>query len=669
MVALTDVVRRVTIQATGADGVDKVAGSMNNLAAAEGKVSVASDNVSRATISMQVKLDSLQRSLDVNYRNQTALQKATDALARSRSQGLIDAGREAELLELARGKYTALTPAVEELTRGYSLNRSQVMELTHSARSLFDMIAAGQSPMRAFEMEGARLAQVMGEGQGGFGGALAALAPLLLPIGIILGGITLGFAGLTSEIDRTTGKNITFMEVIKGTFQAAWDGVTHLFGPAVQKAGSMFGDFIAYIAPAAKGAFNFFVATWDLAFRDVSTLMGRLPAVLGDLTVQAANGALKGIEWLINGAIDKLDSFIQLAKDHLGPLGNGLSLVGHVDLGGGIANPWAGATGAMTGDLQKNAAAVKQNDYGAMAFSNITKFALQDYNADQLAKGGKAAEALAKSFDKLLASGQNDVAALTAQAAALGQSTEQAAFLEEQTKLLNKANSDGIKLTPAMLDQVNATASAYAKEKSALEQLTAVYDAGKSAVESLFSGFESNLKNGEGWFQAFADAGISALQGILDKALQVAADNVWNQLWNSGSSGGGLGGIISGLLGVASGTGGLGPLYATGGYTGAGGMFEPAGIVHKGEYVIDAASTARIGVANLDRLRGYAGGGYVQPASSSGPSRLHVTVGVDTDSQGNITPYVTSVVMDGIEQYNQRLPKRLREIQKDPRAA
>lgn len=43
--------------------------------------------------------------------------------------------------------------------------------------------------------------------------------------------------------------------------------------------------------------------------------------------------------------------------------------------------------------------------------------------------------------------------------------------------------------------------------------------------------------------------------------------------------------------------------FASGGYTGPGGKYQPAGIVHKGEYVFDQASTNRIGVSQLEALR------------------------------------------------------------------
>lgn len=42
--------------------------------------------------------------------------------------------------------------------------------------------------------------------------------------------------------------------------------------------------------------------------------------------------------------------------------------------------------------------------------------------------------------------------------------------------------------------------------------------------------------------------------------------------------------------------------FAEGGYTGSGGKYQPAGIVHKGEYVVTAADTARLGVGNIENF-------------------------------------------------------------------
>ena len=92
----------------------------------------------------------------------------------------------------------------------------------------------------------------------------------------------------------------------------------------------------------------------------------------------------------------------------------------------------------------------------------------------------------------------------------------------------------------------------------------------------------------------------------------------------AGAIGGAIGGGMSGQ--VASGANALtvnqGMGYggfAGGGYTGDGYKYDPAGVVHKGEYVLNSAATKRIGIANLDRMnKGYANGGYVGNAPMGG---------------------------------------------------
>jgi lambda family phage tail tape measure protein len=99
--------------------------------------------------------------------------------------------------------------------------------------------------------------------------------------------------------------------------------------------------------------------------------------------------------------------------------------------------------------------------------------------------------------------------------------------------------------------------------------------------------------------------------------------NIGSQLLNMG-----LNSLFGG--GSTSGYGLFGQMFgfATGGYTGNGGKYEPAGVVHKGEYVFTKEQTARLGVGNLPRLaKGYANGGLVgtpapmvRAANDNGPS-------------------------------------------------
>lgn len=65
-----------------------------------------------------------------------------------------------------------------DMGKGAGLARVQLLELTHIGKSLFDSIAAGTSPMRAFTVEGGRIAQVV-TGAGGIGPAFSGLLGII----------------------------------------------------------------------------------------------------------------------------------------------------------------------------------------------------------------------------------------------------------------------------------------------------------------------------------------------------------------------------------------------------------------------------------------------------------------------------------------------------------
>lgn len=65
--------------------------------------------------------------------------------------------------------------------------------------------------------------------------------------------------------------------------------------------------------------------------------------------------------------------------------------------------------------------------------------------------------------------------------------------------------------------------------------------------------------------------------------------------------------------------------FAEGGYTGDGAKYEPAGIVHRGEFVVDAETTSRIGVPALESMRqgGSPSAGTSAPSRASG-GQVHI---------------------------------------------
>ena len=77
----------------------------------------------------------------------------------------------------------------------------------------------------------------------------------------------------------------------------------------------------------------------------------------------------------------------------------------------------------------------------------------------------------------------------------------------------------------------------------------------------------------------------------------------------------------------------MGDNFADGGYTGDGGKYQPAGIVHAGEFVMTKEATSRIGVGNLYRMmRGYADGGLVGSAPLAGMGGGNVNINIKNEA-------------------------------------
>lgn len=122
-------------------------------------------------------------------------------------------------------------------------------------------------------------------------------------------------------------------------------------------------------------------------------------------------------------------------------------------------------------------------------------------------------------------------------------------------------------------------------------------------TQSAFNGMSDSLTNfimtGKADFSSLAKSILSDLTSMIVK---MALFNAMKSAFGGTSIGSFLG-------------------FAGGGYTGDGGKYQPAGVVHRGEYVITKEATSRLGIGFLNHLnygRGYANGGSVGSIPSTG---------------------------------------------------
>lgn len=227
--------------------------------------------------------------------------------------------------------------------------------------------------------------------------------------------------------------------------------------------------------------------------------------------------------------------------------------------------------------------------------------------------GGRSHDDYARALVDL----QNEKAALDAEAVALvaaaaaGRSYADAVeFARKKAELLAAAQRDGRAVTPELSAEVDRLAQSYVeagnRAEQAAKQMEKVEKRGQEGASALSDMFLSVLDGSKSSEEALAD--------LLLKIANAQFQNLLQGFFGAGGGGAGVAEWIGGLLG-----------FSQGGYTGDGHKFAPAGVVHKGEYVLSKAATSRIGVGNLEALhhaalRGYADGGLVGAVSGSSKS-------------------------------------------------
>lgn len=218
-------------------------------------------------------------------------------------------------------------------------------------------------------------------------------------------------------------------------------------------------------------------------------------------------------------------------------------------------------------------------------------------------------------------------------------------FARAKQDLLTAAQEAGVKITPELTKSIEGLAAGYANAVVASEKLAEKQDEIRQRAEEAMATAKDVTR---GIIDGFVEGASAAdiLADSLKKIGNALIDDVLNSIFKVNSAAGGSGGLLSGLLGLFGGgasryAGLSGGLFSEGGFTGPGGKYQPAGIVHKGEVVWSQADVARAGgVGAVEALRkGYANGGAVGISVPSVPS-LRSIGGASQASVINYAPVI-----------------------------
>ncbi|WP_419827656.1 hypothetical protein [Sphingomonas sp.] len=449
------------------------------------------------------------------------LRAETAALA-AEGRGLTElAGR----IRTMSAAYAEAERAADGATRGTGRNNFALKQTAIQIPDIVTGLLTGQKPMQVFLQQGGQIAQIAQMADGGIKGYAASIgtlalrfAPLLIATGTAVAAFELlknqvsddkalkAYAdslGLThKEMKKLGDVGITTGDVLAGLAttigeRTGLDKVFDGFGEKAQSAAHM---AFTVMVDAAAG----YYAAWVGSYNGILATWRQFPAALADLVIQAANGALSGIQWLINKTVDAVNS-----------VGGNLS---HVDLGQ-LKNNYAGAAKtaatAVVGEWKKsfdqakgaiqsvvtdvaaNTLAHAEARYKKKADEIIAdrtpKKPKVDHHAEELAREAAATEAQIKNLYALAdAYGVSGAAALIAEArekaesAAIKGRADIEAVVERQIRLaIAQRVADAAKATAAMRDQAGVQEEVNAQVEAGLVPMAKAAELVQQRIASL----------------------------------------------------------------------------------------------------------------------------------------------------------------------------------------
>ncbi|QVW29537.1 tail tape measure protein [Stenotrophomonas phage BUCT603] len=221
---------------------------------------------------------------------------------------------------------------------------------------------------------------------------------------------------------------------------------------------------------------------------------------------------------------------------------------------------------------------------------------------------------------------------------------------EEQRRNLDKGEADERRdaLRQQTRDQIQIIRDGYAEADAARLDFMGGVDKGFAEFTQSASDISGQMANAlSNAFNGAADAIVQFTQtgklsfsdlarSIMADLTRIAVKIAMSQALTSmfGNMGGGAGGAAAGAMSsFGNNLASQGGSFWTGGYTGAGGKYEPAGVVHKGEVVFSQDDVARAGgVAAVERMRMSGGaspittGGFGGGGGAASPANVVVNL-------------------------------------------
>jgi hypothetical protein len=529
----------------------------------------------------------------VSEQDADQIERTNDAISRL---GLVWRGLSNQLA-------VAAAPALEAVADALAVVSRRTGPLGRAIQLLFDNIGRLASTAAAFaafiagrwvagmvvaaaSVRGLATALVLLRGaliRTGIGALAVAAGELIYQLGSLVQA-TGGFGAaltLLGNVAREVWERIGLMaEVLKDRLAAAWLGIQASVTDALQAS-----------LEAVVGFGNEAINTFQGAFDAMLAIWGVLPTAIGDLTIQAANALIAGLEAMLNGAVGGLNRLLDGVNAGLAAIGleRTITLVPEIDLGR-VENQLAGAADRAGASAREAFAAAFATDAFRAPDLSFRAF------ADQARRAAENARTTAETTSALAGAPLASVAALRAAMAGASTEIDNAAVAAERLDEAfaavggSGAGAGGGGTGGAAEGSAGSAAGAAAAAGTAGRSIADAADqaaAGWAAVRDELARYADDAVNwGQGLGAALGGAFRSAEDalagfvagGKLD--FQGLADSIMADLTRIAIRSAILGPIAGALGGMGAGGGLFGGLFGGGGEAGMlSGVFHAGGLV------------------------------------------------------------------------------------------
>lgn len=587
-------------------------------------LAVTTENIARKTREQRV-FEQAASSIDRNYALRMRLEREAERSAVAMSNA-VAAGylRQEQALELLMQQEQQHLALLSRGRGGGAAMGGSSFNTANIAAQFQDVgvtAAMGMNPLQIALQQGTQLSAVLATMEKPLEGILTGLKAIVTPLSLMtIGIIALVAAGL-QFVDWGAVAEVTLnfladgLEVIAPYAAAAAVGLALLYSPAiisglVTVVGSLgtvakavwgvataiyatvglpallIAGFVAIVAGAviwrdeltkmlgvdivgaAEDGINWIIGAFVGGFRGVQALWANLPAVLGDITIQAAQSVVDGVTTMLNDSRAQVAQFLAWLATVPLPGVNSLAsaALGALAASGPLTAPkifnanegkadavFDFATGAMDDAHSINylGEGIEIVQGAASGAADALRGLADSIGVDEKASkaAAKEAERQAEAYRDLTRDARQFIAEQHLEAQALGMTEEAANRLRYEQDMLNKAANDNIKLSSEQRAEISGLAAEMAAAEESTRRLTELYDLGKEAFSGFFSDMKSGLQEGQSFWEALGNAAANALDKIADKALSMAANGLWDLIFGSimGGISGGFGSLGNGI--------------------------------------------------------------------------------------------------------------------------